>query len=157
MRAIRLTLTFLGFAAAVLAADPFAGTFKLNAAKSKFKTGAPPKEQTVAITEEGGDLRTVIKGVAANGQAMSSEYTVPAKGGTGKIISGPWDGVSAKRPSDTQREVNYMKGGQVVYTVKLKASSDGKTITATLKGIWTRPARPLTAPSLPRGNSYAFM
>jgi hypothetical protein len=46
MRFVRLALGFLGLAGVLVAADPFAGTWSLNTAKTKYKTGAPAQEQT---------------------------------------------------------------------------------------------------------------
>ncbi len=92
MRYAKLAFAILGLAAALVAADPFAGTWKLNSAKSKYKTGTAPKEQTVTIAETGSDLDVIISGTVADGSAiMSSHYTVPAQGGEGKIIQSPYE------------------------------------------------------------------
>jgi hypothetical protein len=56
MRFPKLVFALLGLAATLVAAEPFAGTWKLNHDKSKYKTGAPAKEQTVTITEADGNL-----------------------------------------------------------------------------------------------------
>jgi hypothetical protein len=109
------------------------GTWKLNPAKSKYKTGAPAKEQTVVIAEKDGDLDVNIIGTAADGSAIASHYTMPAKGGEGKIIQSPYDAISSKRPSTTERVITYSKGGKVVYTARPRLSADGKTMTATVK------------------------
>ena len=110
------------------------GTWKLNPAKSKYKSGAPAKEATIVITEKGDDLDVNITGVAADGTPIASHYTVPTKGGAGKIIQSPYEGISSKRPSANKRELSYMKGGKVVYTATPTLSADGKTMTAPLKG-----------------------
>ena len=39
MRYAKLAFVFLGLAAILVAAEPFAGTWKLNSAKTKYKTG----------------------------------------------------------------------------------------------------------------------
>jgi hypothetical protein len=44
MRYSKLILVLLAFAGVSMAADPFVGTWKLNSAKTKYKTGMPPKE-----------------------------------------------------------------------------------------------------------------
>jgi hypothetical protein len=134
MKHTRLLFVLLGFAALGYAADPFVGTWKLNPAKTKFTTGAAPKDQTVTIAATGSDLDITIAGTAADGSAIASHYTVPAAGGTGKIISSPYDGVSSKRASQTERSVSYSKGGKAVYTTHSKLSADGKTLTVTAKG-----------------------
>jgi hypothetical protein len=134
MRYVKFGFLLLGLAAVLVAADPFAGTWKLNPAKSKYKTGTPPKEQTVVIAEKGGDLDVNITGMTADGSAMASHYTMPAKGGEGTIIQSPYDAISSKRPSATERVITYSKGGKVVYTAQPIVSADGKTMTVTLKG-----------------------
>ena len=110
MRYAKLAFAFLGFAAVLVAADPFAGTWKLDQAKSKYRTGTPPKEQTITIVESGSDLDITIKGTAADATPISAHYTVPAAGGEGKIIKFPYEGVSGRRVSTHQREVSYSKG-----------------------------------------------
>jgi hypothetical protein len=121
-------------ATALVAADPFIGTWKLNPAKSKYKTGTPAKEATIVITEKGDDLDVNITGTAADGSPIASHYTMPVKGGTGKIIQSPYDGITSKRPSANKREVSYLKGGKVVYHATPTLSADGKTMTAPVKG-----------------------
>ncbi len=134
MRYARFAIALLGFAVVLSAADPFAGTWKLNTSKSKFKTGKPAKEQTVTITEEGSNLDVTIKGISAEGTPISSHYTVPAAGGDGKIIESPYDAIFGKRMGPNRREISYSKGGKVVLTVRTRVSGDGKTLTATAKG-----------------------
>ena len=97
MRYAKLAFALLGLASTLVAADPFAGTWKINFDKSKYKTGSPPKEQTAMIAESGSDLDVTISGTAADGSAIMSHYTVPAQGGEGKIIQSPYEAVSGKR------------------------------------------------------------
>jgi hypothetical protein len=135
MRYWKFSSMLLAFAMVLVAADPYAGTWKLDPAKSKYKSGAPPKEQIVTISESGGDLDIVVKGVASDGRPLSGHYTIPASGGTGKMIeSSAYDGVSGKRISPTERETSFSKNGKVVYTVHSKISSDVKTLTTRVKG-----------------------
>jgi hypothetical protein len=96
--------------------------------------GAPPKEQTVVITEAGADNDINIKGTASDGTPIASHYTVPAKGGKGKIIAAPYDAVESKQISAAERETKYTKDGKPAMTVVTKLSADGKSITAELKG-----------------------
>lgn len=134
MRCARLAFALLAVAAILFAAEPFAGTWKLNSAKSRYKAGEPPKEQTVTIAESGSDLDVTIKGTGADGTPISSHYTVPAAGGEGKVIESPYDAVSGKRLGPDRREISYSKGGNVVLTVHSRVSKDGKTMTVTVKG-----------------------
>ena len=135
MRYLRFSSLLLAFAMVLVAADPYAGTWKLDPAKSKYKSGAPPKEQIVTISESGGDLDIVVKGVASDGTPLSGHYSIPASGGTGKMIeSSAYDGVSGRRIGPRERETNYSKNGKVVYTIHSNVSSDGKTLTSHVKG-----------------------
>jgi hypothetical protein len=134
MRYAKLAFALLGLAATLVAADPFAGTWKINLDKSKYKTGSPPKEQTAMIAESGSDLDVTISGTAADGSAIMSHYTVPAQGGEGKIIQSPYEAVSGKRIGPNEREVRYSKGGKVVLTTHNRLSADGKTVTVNVKG-----------------------
>jgi hypothetical protein len=134
MRYIKLALVLLASAAMLVAADPYVGTWKLNPDKTKYKTGMPAKEQTVDFSEEGSDLHVRIKGTSSDGKPISSHFTLPSGGGTGKIIESTYEGVASKNISATQRETSYTKGGKVVYTVKSKLMADGKTMTVAVKG-----------------------
>jgi len=134
MRYAKLAFALLGLAAVLIAAEPFAGTWKLNLEKSKCKTGSPPKEQTATIAEAGSDFEVTISGTAADGTATMSHYTVPAEGGEGKIIQSPYEAVSGKRIGPNEREVLYSKGGKVILTTHNTVSADGKTVTVNVKG-----------------------
>ena len=134
MRYAKLTFALLGLTALLIAAEPFAGTWKLNLEKTNYKTGTAPKEQTLTIAESGSDLDVTINGTAADGSAIASHYTVPAQGGEGKIIQSPYEAVSGKRMGSHEREITYTKGGKAVLTAHSKISADGKTITVNVKG-----------------------
>ena len=76
MRYTKLMLVLLGFAATLCAADPFVGTWKMNPAKTKYKAGTAPKEQTVTITEAGTDLNVSVAGTAADGKLQGCIWNV---------------------------------------------------------------------------------
>jgi hypothetical protein len=115
--------------------NPFVGTWKLNPAKAKYKSGAPPQEATATISQSGSDLDIALKVRPASGAPISAHYTVPENGGTGKIIeSSSYDAVSAKRLNANERETSYSKGGKVVLTVRTTVSKDGKTLNSAVKG-----------------------
>ena len=134
MRFTRLVFSLMAGAVLLSAADSYVGTWKLNTAKSKYKTGAPPKEQTLTFSEEGATLHVVVKGTSSDGKPISTHYTIPEAGGTGKIIESTFEGVSTKNISATQRETSYTKGGKVVYTAKSKLAADGKSLSVAVQG-----------------------
>ena len=138
-----LKFATLLFSASMLiyAADPFAGTWKLNASKSTAKAGSLPKDQLVTISESGGNLDTNVTSTPATGSAVSYHYTVPAKGGIGDVSlqrgessPGGFDAVTSKRPNDATRDLRFTRNGQEVRTVHSVVSSDGKTMHVTVKG-----------------------
>lgn len=134
MRYAKLVFMLLAPAVALMAADPFVGTWKLNPAESKFKAGAPYQEATITISESGSDNDVALKGTAANGAPLSAHYTVPANGGIGKIVEGPFEAVSGKILNARERETSFSKVGKVSYTTHAKVSKDGKTLTVASKG-----------------------
>jgi hypothetical protein len=134
MRYAKLAFALFGLAAVLIAAEPFAGTWKLNLEKTKYKTGTPPKEQTLTIAEAGSDLDVTLSGTASDGSAIASHYTVPAQGGEGKIIQSTYEAVSGKRMGPNERAITYTKGGKAVLTAHSGVSADGKTITVNVKG-----------------------
>ena len=71
----------LGATTGVVAqSSPFDGTWKLNRAKSKYTTGAPPKEQTAKITTIGDQVQTEVTGTNADGTPIQMKYVTPTKG-----------------------------------------------------------------------------
>ena len=70
----KLFLALLGLAATLCAADPFVGTWKMNMAKTKYTSGVPPKEQTVTISEMGGNVIGKVTGTAADGRRILLSY-----------------------------------------------------------------------------------
>lgn len=136
MRYITPIVVLLGFAATLCAADPFVGTWKMNPTKTKYKVGTAPKEQTVTITETGGDLNVKVAGTATDGSKISVAYTIPAAGGMGNIVEpSSYDGISGKRIGPNEREMSYMKGGKTVYTAHSKVSTDGNSLSVASKGV----------------------
>ena len=135
MRNVRLMLLAIGLAASLSAADPFVGVWKLNMAKSNFQSGPVPRQQITTITEKDGETRIKIDGIASDGTPTLVDYTIPTKGGPGKMQkSAAYDGVSARMVGPGEREISRLKDGKVVYVVTGKVSADGKTITTVSKG-----------------------
>ena len=119
-------------AATMHAADPFTGTWKLNAAKSKDPN--LPKEVIAIATEKGDQLELTVKGTEADGSSFTERSTVAVKGGVVKYIEGgPPAGMTAsiKVVDAMTREQTMTREGKVVGTSRLVLSKDGKTITQT--------------------------
>jgi len=118
------------------AADPLHGTWKLDSAHSKFDPGPPPKSITVTFQAAGEGVTVLADVVSADGKATQTSYTgnydgkdYPIKGtNTGA------ETVSLKRIDANTTQRTDKKGGKVVTTFTRKVSTDGKTLTVTVKG-----------------------
>lgn len=125
-------------AAALLAADsPFVGTWKLNAAKSKFDPNGPSvKSVTVRIEADGANLKSTVDGVDGMGQPIkySTSGSLDGKGG---VVTGSTtiDTVTMQRVNDHTITAVAKKGGKTVYTDKRTVSKDGKTMTVNRSGM----------------------
>ena len=128
-------LALLAFTTSLLAQSPFAGTWKLDTAKTKYSSGQPPKDVTLVIEEQGDNLQVTATGTNADGSPLSLKYTVPLKGGEGHLESNAYDSISTKMVSPTVRVNTYLKAGKVVTTRRIVVSKDGKTMTSTVKGL----------------------
>lgn len=127
----------LGSVGSLLAADSFAGIWRLDVAKSTFASdNPPPKELTLTFTEQGANRTQTLKGIAADGSATSTAWTAPMTGGAVNFPpgQGPNGGAFVKVVDDTtlvmtQNHPNGKAGASRTYEV----SADGKTLTLTQK------------------------
>jgi hypothetical protein len=128
-----LVLSSFGFGL-LLAADPFAGNWKLNAKKSTFVTGWELKELTVSAVDQGDNAMVTVRGKDGGGKPISIRYTLPLKGGNVNYIEGvPAAGLTevAKRVDANTIDTIASLSGQQVATSHAVLSADGKTITMT--------------------------
>jgi surface antigen len=71
MQKILCALVLLTLATPLMASDPFAGTWTLNSAKTKYTTGTPPKNVTIVIEEQGANLQVTATGTSSDGSPIS--------------------------------------------------------------------------------------
>ena len=141
MRACSRAVTIaaiLGTAIAVVSAqatNPRMGTWKLNLAKSKYNPGPAPKSQTLTIESSGESEKVTSEITGADGARTVIVYTAAYDSKdypvTGSNVA---DTVSLKRIDARTSERTDKKGGKVVQTFRRVVSSDGKTMTVTIKG-----------------------
>jgi hypothetical protein len=134
MRKILVALALLALSTPLFAKDPFAGTWKLNAEKTKYSSGTKPADVTVVIEDHDNMIQVTATGTSADGSPISAKYTMPAQGGNATPEEGDFDAITAKMINDHTRELRYMKNGKEVRTRRLVVSKDGKTMTSTVKG-----------------------
>ena len=125
----------LGLVAVSAQTDPAIGTWKLNLTKSKYDPGPPPKSNTVVITAAGNAFKVSGKGVDADGQPTSIDYTFATDRKDVAVKGAPaYDTISASRIDPNTMQLTRKKGGKVVQTATRAVSTDGKTMTVTTTG-----------------------
>ena len=106
-------------------ANPFLGTWKLDAAKSV----------TVKMEPAGAAFKITVSGVAADDKPISMSYTMAYDGKDYPVTgSADYDAVSAKMLNTLTRHTVRKKGGKEVQTVHSVLSADGKHYTSTTTG-----------------------
>ena len=131
-------LVAVAFSSTAFAQMPkgMAGTWKLNAAKSTYSPGPPPKSMTIVYTPAAGDTLTIaVDVVPATGAPQKWEMTAAYDGKEHPVTGNPdADSISMKRVNDTTGESTFKKGGKVMAVNTRVLSADGKTLTITSKG-----------------------
>jgi hypothetical protein len=108
--------------------NAFAGTWKLNVAKSKFNPGPALKSETVTI---GQDDKVAVEEVLADGTNRNWSYT-SVQGQEAPITGIDNSSVIAKVNGNTVQHTWKFNGGN--FTGKGVLSSNGKVMTYTLDG-----------------------
>jgi hypothetical protein len=118
-----------------LAAENWLGTWKLNAAKSKFSPGPAPKSLTLKFETTADGIKLTSDGMDAAGNPTHGEYVSKFDG-----VDVPWtgnpeaDAASAKKTDDNSYVNVWKKDGKPTITAKAVVSKDGKTLTTWQKG-----------------------
>jgi len=123
------------FAGPAFAADPILGTWKLNAAKSKFIPGAALTAGTRTYTEANGMYTLQQKQTGADGKEVSNTVRYREGKDEKQANLGPIDATSAKKVDANTWEFDLKKDGKVVGHVHRVVSADGKTLTVQSTGV----------------------
>jgi hypothetical protein len=132
MKRFALAVALIAFPCSAIAADPFVGTYRLNAAKSAASGGQVPPDLTLTISEDQGNLLIATSGKTANGAPISADVLVlPKAGGTIKAPAGErnYDSTVVSRKDPNTIDVVAMQAGKARTRVTLALSRDGKTLT----------------------------
>jgi len=123
-------------AVAALAADSSAGTWKLNACKSKFTGSVVVKSQTdVREATPDGGIKVTRVGVYADGTAIKGSYAYKYDGKEYPATGLAFDVLAVKRVDANKTTFEVKKtGGKYHVTGENVISADGKTMTQTAKG-----------------------
>ncbi len=121
------------------AENPFAGTWKVNTAKSKLAGSGIGASGGVRVECDGKTYKASVDTTNEKGQPIKFDYEGTLDGKPGKVTgSAAIDELSLKRVNNHTIDVTGKKDGKVVYTDKRTVSSDGKTYTISRTG--TSPA-----------------
>jgi len=131
-----LTLAFFFFgAAACLAADPQAGTWKLNESKSKIAPGTLKNTQVV-YSNMFGQVKVKSDGIGANGKPIHFEWSGKLDGKDYPVTGDPnSDTRSYTKIDDRTLTTINKKNGKARVTGRIVISPDGKSRTITVTGI----------------------
>jgi polyisoprenoid-binding protein YceI len=129
-------------AVAAQATESLAGSWKLNAAKSKYDPAAlANKSGTVTYAFSGKNVTATVDQVNAQDQKVHVEYTATLDG-----ADHPWKGPIDGKPNTTQDAVSFKKldahtyhvenklKGKVMTTNHIVVAADGKSRTVTITG-----------------------
>jgi hypothetical protein len=118
--------------------SPFAGTWKLNAAKSKYEGTAAPKSLTRTVTADGKGLKYAFEGVAADGSKLSYGFSSNFDGKDSAIsgvgMPGGADTITLTKVSESKTEAVLKKGGKEIGKASSEVSKDGKSVTVKTSG-----------------------
>jgi len=135
---LRLLCAMVAVAAVAFCADNTLGTWKLNAAKSKFPAGQSPIKSLTVVRETAGDaVKTTVKGEREDNSKIDCTYTAKHDGKDVAITGSglPYDTVALKMvDANTITDVRSKKGGMYKGTGKFVVSNGGKTGTLTVTG-----------------------
>ena len=111
------------------------GTWKLNLAKSKYQKGQAPKSATLVYEPAGAGIRVTVDQLPAEGPAIHYAYTANYDGKDVPVVGNPNAETAARtRVNATTTKLVNKKGGQILSTLTLVVSPDGKTLTITTTG-----------------------
>jgi hypothetical protein len=130
--ALMMTISFVALSAE--SKDPVVGTWQLNAQKSQFSPGPPPKSQTNTYAIDGDLITMTAEGVDAKGNHISQEWSARYDGKDYPVTGSPmFDSVALKREKDTVIATRK-KNGKPVSSATRVISEDGKEMRVTVKG-----------------------
>jgi hypothetical protein len=134
-----VSMLFMGMAftaAVTFAADSAVGTWKLDAAKSKFTGSYVVKSQTdVREATPDGGVKVTREAQLGDGTAVKGSFTYKYDGKEYPATGLAFDALSVKRIDANTAAFEVKKtGGKYHVTGQTVISADGKTMTQTAKG-----------------------
>ena len=150
MRRLGLLLRIVLFATAVAGlvqgeGNPAAGTWKLNAAKSKYGNGSAPKSATRTVEMQSDGIRVSYEQVEADGSSTKYSYAASFDekdypiSGSGRSswrddLLGGAETIAVRRAGSNAYAGALKKSGNVVMTSRTVVSKNGQVTTVTASG-----------------------
>ena len=118
--------------------NPFAGTWKLNTAKSHFDPGPGPKNQTRTWDSSG---KVFVQGIKAEGKAPTHRFTITPDGKDYPSIGATDMGetVSTERIDARTVRATFKREGRALETARYSVTEDGKVLTLEAKSAAANP------------------
>ncbi len=115
--------------------NPDVGTWKLNAAQSKFSPNDPTqrKQATLVVSEIGDEIELASSGMLVNGSPISQKYSYPQGGGAVKPAPAGYDAGIVTIVTPHELYATLLKAGKQVAFTHVVISADGKTKRQTTK------------------------
>ncbi len=111
------------------------GKWTLNANKSVYSPGPPPRAQVRTYSTEGDRFKAVIETTQPLGMRTTAEYTARFDGKDYPLAgNADADTVALTRVDDLTFDATLKRRGKVVTTVRNAISRDGRIMTVTSKG-----------------------
>ena len=116
--------------------DPWAGTWRLNVAKSKYSPGPVPKSITTTYEAAGQGYKISVKNEPATGPVQQYSYTFNLDGKDVAVTGNNpnADMIAVKRLDAHTLEMVNKQAGKVTTTQRNVVGQDGKTRTVTTTG-----------------------
>lgn len=117
---------------AAFASENWVGSWKLNAAKSKFTSEAVTRAQTLKFEATSAGIKLTSEGTDAQGKPTQGEYTSKFDGKDVVWAGNPSaDMACPKRIDDNSYENVWKSGGKPTMTARVVVSNDNTTLTIT--------------------------
>jgi hypothetical protein len=128
-----ILLLTLGVAVNLFGADdPFAGTWKLNVAKSKYNPGPGPESATTIVRVENGTHSVNTRATVEGGKVIEMSFAAKTDGTPAPITGSPTaDMVYVRKINNHTLISETTKAGIPVGRSRIAVSQDGKVLTST--------------------------
>jgi len=123
-----LTVLSVSSAPLLAAQSLFAGTWKMNTAKSKSATDTTPKEMTLTYERVGDQWKQIGVGTDHAGNSINQNYLI-AWDGKDHPVDEPGMTIAVTKVDTYTQNVTVKQNGEVIDSGQMFISKDGKTMT----------------------------